>query len=826
MKGKRILSLMAAFLLAAVTCLTVMTNVKPVYADAGDAAIQMGGGTIAAGDTVYYGSAGNQWRVLSLSGSGGTYSDGTNSVAADSALFLFSEAALFQTAFHDSENNYTNSTLRAKLNSRISDYFTAGEESALLFTTKGGESINLCGLNYSDPGLGGDRLFALSANELQGYLGYSRDPNSWKEGLSRLDWWLRSASDDNSSCAGAVITNGYTSNPYVDRSSIWARPAFNLNLNSVLFTSAAAGGKSSGAGGADALAEIGTNAGSEWKVTLKGLAPDFDVSYCPGTYDSGAITVKYSGADGNYISAIVTDSTGQTIKKYGKIASVSGAAGEVTINTAGKMDADAGDRLFVFCEQDNGDNRTDYASELKKITLPPTGHVWKEATCTEPKTCTICGATEGSANGHSFTYALSEDQKTITATCAAENCPSGYHDNGISVTLNVPENLAYDGTAKEATLSGYPDSAVPQLADKPNVVYYKSSREGSTEPDGSALSGAPKDAGNYVAQITWGEKTASAAFTITKADASVTAAPEATNPAWTGTAQKLVSKGTAEGGEMQYALGVDDKTAPEGSWSADVPEAADPNTYFIWYKAAGDENHNDSEAGYVKSTITAKLISYEVTFKVENGAWDDKTTEERKVTLSRYENEDKALVLKEEDIPKAGNEPAEGYMAGSWDATPDTATEIKKDTTYTYTYAKKPVYKVIEGANGKVTKNSGKGLTFKTDGDYAKFTGIMIDDKNVASSLYTAQSGSTIVELKAACIDQLSVGKHTIQFLYTDGSCGTEFEVQAAATPTNTPTPAPTNTGDNNPAGLWMLLLAGSLGSLILVFALRRKMIK
>ena len=177
-------------------------------------------------------------------------------------------------------------------------------------------------------------------------------------------------------------------------------------------------------------------------------------------------------------------------------------------------------------------------------------------------------------------------------------------------------------------------------------------------------------------------------------------------------------------------------------------------------------------------------------------------------------------------------------MAGSWDATPDTETEITKDTTFTYTYAQKPVYNVIEGANGKVTKNSGKGLTFKTDGDYAKFTGIMIDDKNVASSLYTAQSGSTIVELKAACIDQLSVGKHTIQFLYTDGSCETTFEVQAAATPTNTPTPVPTkapsngsgktaaNTGDNNPAGLWMLLLAGSLGSLILVFALRRKMIK
>ena len=187
MKGRKILSLAAAFVLAAATFMAVPGSAVTAHADSGAAAIQMGGGAIAAGDTVYYGSAGNQWRVLSLNGSGGTYSDGTNSVAADSALFLFSKEALFQTVFHDSENNYTNSTLRAALNSRISDYFTAGEESALLNTTKDGGSIHLAGSNYSDPGLGGDRLFALSANELQAYLGYSNDRASWTEGLSGLD---------------------------------------------------------------------------------------------------------------------------------------------------------------------------------------------------------------------------------------------------------------------------------------------------------------------------------------------------------------------------------------------------------------------------------------------------------------------------------------------------------------------------------------------------------------------------------------------------------------------------------------------------------------
>ena len=53
-----------------------------------------------------------------------------------------------------------------------------------------------------------------------------------------------------------------------------------------------------------------------------------------------------------------------------------------------------------------------------------------------------------------------------------------------------------------------------------------------------------------------------------------------------------------------------------------------------------------------------------------------RTAEERIVTLSRYENENPALVLKEEDIPAVGNKPAEHYKEGSWDTEPGTETEI------------------------------------------------------------------------------------------------------------------------------------------------------
>ena len=33
-----------------------------------------------------------------------------------------------------------------------------------------------------------------------------------------------------------------------------------------------------------------------------------------------------------------------------------------------------------------------------------TGHQWKEATCTDPRTCTLCGATEGEALGHKWEH--------------------------------------------------------------------------------------------------------------------------------------------------------------------------------------------------------------------------------------------------------------------------------------------------------------------------------------------------------------------------------------------------------------------------------------
>lgn len=93
-------------------------------------------------------------------------------------------------------------------------------------------------------------------------------------------------------------------------------------------------------------------------------------------------------------------------------------------------------------------------------------------------------------------------------------------------------------------------------------------------------------------------------------------------------------------------------------------------------------------------------------------------------------------------------------------------------------------YKFIEGANGSWTKNSGMILGFKVNGEISKFTGVKVDGTLIGNDKYTAVSGSTVVTLKKDYLETLSVGKHTLSVVYTDGECTTEFEVIADTKPT------------------------------------------
>ena len=64
-------------------------------------------------------------------------------------------------------------------------------------------------------------------------------------------------------------------------------------------------------------------------------------------------------------------------------------------------------------------------------------HVWKEATCTEPKTCTECGETEGSPLGHTWTAATCTAPKTCNVCGETEGIALAH--TWIEATCTTPK---------------------------------------------------------------------------------------------------------------------------------------------------------------------------------------------------------------------------------------------------------------------------------------------------------------------------------------------------------------------------------------------------
>ena len=128
------------------------------------------------------------------------------------------------------------------------------------------------------------------------------------------------------------------------------------------------------------------------------------------------------------------------------------------------------------------------------------------------------------------------------------------------------------------------------------------------------------------------------------------------------------------------------------------------------------------------------------------------------------------------------------------------------------------IYKMLAGAGASVSKLDTRGLTFQTNGFYSLFTGIAVDGTIVAANNYTASAGNygTFVTLKQDFIKNLSIGQHTIQFLYQDGSVSCVFYVN------NSTILNPVQTGDNSNNALWMSLLAGA-AALAVGFVLLKK---
>ncbi|MEQ2443606.1 DUF6273 domain-containing protein [Pseudoflavonifractor sp. CLA-AP-H29] len=391
MKPKsRILSLLLAI------CLVAGLMPTTAFAADGDKTIMLGTSGISGYDStkgydyIYYGnwsapdnhttSGPIKWRVLDdQTNTGGTglflLSDVLLGSGTNGGVY-FDESSPYSSAWHGSN-------AQTWCQNFCSDNFSTGEQSAVLATTKSddGFTSSTCSFPFeaSENILNGDKVFFLSAQEAEndGY-GFTDDAARIAcYGDSAGVWWLRSPRASNISdlpYAGVVHPEGYVTSYLVnkdrDARPAFARPAFNLNLTSVLFTSAAAGGKS--ANGMDSgLTAIGNYADNEWKLTLLDKSRSFavteqTVSGAPG----GTITLNYTGATtgtNEYISVIIADSNGSTLY-YGRVAQPDSANGQVEIKIPDSLAAGKY-TLNVFSEQYNGDYMTDYASAFAEVAL-------------------------------------------------------------------------------------------------------------------------------------------------------------------------------------------------------------------------------------------------------------------------------------------------------------------------------------------------------------------------------------------------------------------------------------------------------------------------
>lgn len=475
---KRMISKTLVFVLMLAVVFTMMPNtIQKAYADSGDPAMVIGSSVLAKNvnkdglQKVWLGrylepkTKKRMWYVIGYDG------QGSNPASREGLITIlhknipsFSGGERFS---GNSNVSYANQYSVANIRWIVNSYYNGdgdwkwnnSKEKGIIVkrTLEGG------GSNYGEKGYDENKIKGNPVEDAGFWLLSCGEAEALPGGIRHLyndnSWWLRSPGQYDGKVAycwtdynydfTAVIRDGVSTDTYHG-----VRPACDLDMNAILFTSAAEGGKVSGSG-ADALTKVGNNKNSEWKLTIRDAdRRNFAITTCSDSYDSasGMVTFRYSGAkaeSNSFISAIIVGSD-DSIKYYGRIAEASKEGGQVAVNTSGKMES--GDKLYVFNEQYNGDKTSDYASDLKELALPTTGsHKWAAATCTDPKTCEICGKTEGKALPH--------DYKVIAGTAVEPSCTNvgKEADQKCSLCGDVIEGKALPALGHEWVVDGTTD---------------------------------------------------------------------------------------------------------------------------------------------------------------------------------------------------------------------------------------------------------------------------------------------------------------------------------------------------------------------------------
>ena len=367
---KRILSILLT--LCMMLCLTPISVFAEEVGSEGSAAIQLGADAIsvlsknvntATAPTVYFGQNHDNnpaaWRVIGYDGSGvaSSHGDITMLAAYNMGWSKFGSSA----AYADSDLKTAIDALAEKLTSKETD---AVQKQTLASGSYNRENTDCVAGGQVDNAV----FWPLSAKEAIVVNNDLRALEPAHPNWVTSGWWLRSPGSNKYNVAvvrsdGSVQYSGYSMLIFNNHRTV--RPAFNLNMNSVLFASAAVGGKPDGG-----LTPIPEYSGNEWKLTLLDSRRNFAVTEkAVSAAPDDTVTLNYKGATtgkNEYISVILADNNGA--QYYGRVAQPTAESGTVEIKIP--SDIAPGDyTMKVFSEQYNGDRKTDLASAFADVTL-------------------------------------------------------------------------------------------------------------------------------------------------------------------------------------------------------------------------------------------------------------------------------------------------------------------------------------------------------------------------------------------------------------------------------------------------------------------------
>ena len=350
----------------------------------GSAAIQLGTDALsknvntATAPTVYFGQDHENnpgaWRVIDYDGNSAAGTAGNMTLLAANNMGLSKFGA---------SNAYADSALKEAIDA-LADKLTAKETDAV-------EKRTLASGNYDEentdgvagPAVSNAVFWPLSSKEANAVNNDLRVVDPEHPGWASSYWWLRSPDEDYSTAfvAGRGEVRYYGG--YSTSKEFGVRPAFDLNLDSVLFASAAVGGKPDGG-----LQPVSPNyTGNEWKLTLYDSKRNnfsrttWEVS---ASTKGGTVEISYTDAKtgaNEYISALIFDDVGNVIYYGRSNASLTEKDGTAQLTIPAGF-AEGTYTLEVFNEQYNGDRKTDLASGFADVTLTVEKRVDEQFTLT------------------------------------------------------------------------------------------------------------------------------------------------------------------------------------------------------------------------------------------------------------------------------------------------------------------------------------------------------------------------------------------------------------------------------------------------------------